>query len=69
MARRWVQARHDDPRLASDVAALGAVHLPAGAPPDPQRLAYEAGRRDVALELLALMGLTPDEINTLSTLE
>jgi hypothetical protein len=69
MARRWGRARHDCPDLARDVAQLGAVYVPAGAPPDAQRLAYEAGRRDLALEVLALMGLTPDEINHLSTLE
>lgn len=31
-------------------------------PIDPQRLAYEAGRRDLAIQLLTLMGVGPYEL-------
>ena len=69
MGRRWGGAQRAAPGLAADIAHLGGVFIPAGAPPDPQRLAYDAGRRDLALEVLALMGLTPDEINQLAAME
>lgn len=73
VARRWRAAR--DPALAADILRLGGVltlqpvrivgGVPEVEPIDPQRLAYEAGRRDFAIQLLALMGLTITEINSL----
>lgn len=42
------------PRQDAEVAAI-----------DPLRLAYEAGRRDLGLELLALMNLTHTELANL----
>lgn len=75
MARRWTQAAKADSRLPEDLIRLGNVLTgqpvvveqgwPQPALPDPQRLAYEAGRRDMALQLLALMSLTPTQLNAL----
>ena len=75
-ARRWTQAAKQDSRLAEDLIILGGImtaqpaELQDGFPtpslPDPQTLAYQAGRRDLALQLLALMSLTPMELNTLA---
>jgi hypothetical protein len=74
-AKRWTAAAAKDPRLATDLITLGGVLTgqpamvqdgwPTPALPDPARLAYEAGRRDTALQLLALMSLTPTELNAL----
>lgn len=67
-AARWSRAQATDPRLAADVLALGGVlslgpREPSGAIDlAPELLAYEAGRRELALELVALMGLTPFEL-------
>ena len=68
-ARRWSEAQRRAPELAQDVIRLGGVMAPTGAPLDPQRLAYEAGRRDLAHEVLALMTLSIDEINDLASRE
>lgn len=75
MARRWTFAAKTDGRLPEDLIRLGNVLVgqpttlqdgwPTAALPDPQRLAYEAGRRDMALQLLSLMSLTPLQLNTL----
>lgn len=75
-ARRWSLAAREDSRLAVDLIVLGGIMTaqpatlqdgwPSPALPDPQRLAYEAGRRDLALQLLSLMSLTPTELNTLA---
>ena len=67
-AARWGRVCTAEPRLAADVLALGGVlalgardHT--GAPElAPEQLAYDAGRRELALELVALMGLTPFEL-------
>lgn len=66
LAKRWRMARDRDPTLATDIMRMGGVMAPVGAPLDPQRLAYEAGRRDMAQELLALMNVSVDELNYLS---
>lgn len=76
LAKRWGRAVKDEPRLAEDLIRLGGVligqpaQLVDGYPtpdlPDAQLLAYQAGRRDMALQLLALMSLTPLELNTLA---
>lgn len=72
VARRWHRARRDQPELSLDLIRLGGVLTaqPVTAegdlvPTDPLRLAYEAGRRDFALQLLAMTNLTMHELNTL----
>lgn len=75
LAARWQRAAADEPELMGDVIRLGGVvalqpdtydqGVPIGAPIDPVRLAYDAGRRDFALQLAALMGLTTTEMNSL----
>lgn len=72
-ARRWVAARQADPRLAEDLIVLGNVLCvqtqkitdgnPALQDPDPVRLAYEAGRRDMAVQLLSMMNLSSFELS------
>ncbi|MDF2235379.1 hypothetical protein P2H44_22720 [Albimonas sp. CAU 1670] len=71
-ARRWGRAAVADPRLAADVLALGGVHETTARDGrtgavvlDPNELAHAAGRRDLALELVALMGVTPFELREL----
>ncbi len=75
MAARWQRAQVRDPALASDLIGLGRILAlrPAlfadGAeipePIDPVRLGYEQGRRDLAVQLLALMGVTNTELANL----
>ncbi|MEO1024031.1 MAG: hypothetical protein AAFX07_00575 [Pseudomonadota bacterium] len=75
IARRWKQAYSDDPELAVDLINLGNVFvlrpefLEGGEirpdPIDPVRLAYEQGQRDLALQLLALMRVSPYDLNQL----
>lgn len=70
LALRWSRAAQADRQLVGDLIALGGVVSQTarvdGLPEtDPQRLAYEAGRRDLALELIALSGVTIEEINTM----
>lgn len=73
VGRRWTLANdHAEGELAADVIRLGGVLrlLPARFdggidqrdPIDPTRLAYEQGQRDMALRLLALMGVTPNTL-------
>lgn len=72
---RWVRAARHDPDLMADVIRMGGIlaaqadqydrGVPLGVPIDPVRLAYEAGKRDLALQLTALMGLTPLELQSL----
>lgn len=72
LARRWHRARTTNPELASDLIRLGGI---LAAQPfaqgevadlDTTRLAYEAGRRDLALQLLAMMQLTIEDLNMLT---
>jgi len=71
VARRWRAAATRERELAADVIRMGGLltlqPIENGAPDlsNPQRLAYEAGRRDLALQLLAMMNLSLDEMNTL----
>jgi len=75
IAARWSRAAMAEPDLATDVLAIGGVlaiqpdiyqhGVPQGAPIDPVRLAYEAGRADLAKQLCALMGLTVTELNSM----
>lgn len=71
MADRWREAATANPALAEDLIRLGdvitaqparlAVGHPTPALPDATHLAYAAGRRDMALQLLALMNLTASQ--------
>ena len=69
VSKRWFDARTRDPELAADLIRLGGVLTaqpvgPSGPEPvEPAILAYEAGRRDLALSLLAMMNLTVFELN------
>ena len=71
VARRWWRAKNEQPLLAQDLIVLGGVLMtqPADengpAPIDPIRMAYEAGQRDLALKILAMMNLTPYELNSI----
>ncbi|MEM9782163.1 MAG: hypothetical protein AAF899_06775 [Pseudomonadota bacterium] len=69
-AARWQRAAIADPRLARDVLQLGQLlelsprhDVASGL--DPEVLAYDAGRADLARELLALMHVTNFEVNEL----
>lgn len=75
VARRWRRAFGEQPELAEDILRQGGVlalqpvemvdGYPQLAPIDAYRLAYEAGRRDMALLLLAQGGLSYHELNQL----
>lgn len=75
-AARWSRAADADPELAGDVIRLGGVLAKGAAryvdgaealdPIDPYRLAREAGRREFAIELLGMMGVTPQELTDLT---
>lgn len=71
LARRWAATDQREPELARDLVRLGGVVAPAPRDAarrlaaDPAQLAYDAGRRDLALELLALMSMTPDDIRSM----
>ncbi|MDF2143205.1 hypothetical protein [Paenirhodobacter sp. CAU 1674] len=75
IARRWRAAAAERPQLRDDVVAMAGilttqpVNVSHGVPevetPDPYRLAYEAGRRDLGLQLLSLMNLSIFELNSL----
>lgn len=73
-ARRWRNARAVAPELAEDVIRFSGLMTmqPArfedgfSTPElDPARLAYEAGRRDLGLQMLALMGVSQTELNAM----
>lgn len=67
LAARWQRAANEDRRLVEDVIAMGRimetppVELRDGvalrAPVDPNQLLIEQGRREMALEILALMNV------------
>ena len=75
VATRWQKAFNRDPQLAEDLIrqsgllALQPIDMvegyPQPAPIDPQRLAYEAGRRDLALLLLSQGHIAHFELNQL----
>lgn len=71
MARRWARARHSAPDLLGDVLRLGGILNTQPMqdadilPLDPYRMAYEAGRRDFALQLASMMSLGIQELNDL----
>ena len=75
-AARLSRVADEHPQLRRDLIEIGGVlavqpHVlaqgaaPEVEPPNPYRLAYEAGRRDLALQLLALMGLSPFDLQTM----
>ncbi|MBA85218.1 MAG: hypothetical protein CML69_10835 [Rhodobacteraceae bacterium] len=74
-AERWTAAFADNPELAADLIRIGElltvqpVHMedgvPTPLPQDPSQLAYQAGRRDMALALLSLGQMTISELNQL----
>lgn len=72
-ARRWSAAAGREPELAEDLIRLSGLMQtqpvdPASGsvlPMDAARLAYEAGRRDFGLQLLAMMQLSPSELDKL----
>ena len=73
MAARWAAIAGREPELARDVIRLGGVlTLPPSRfedgiripePVDPVTLARDEGRREMALQLLALMQVTPFELS------
>ncbi|OWV39402.1 hypothetical protein [Mameliella alba] len=75
LARRWRRAFHEFPDLRADLIRQAGLLRPQPvtmtegeptvAPLDPHRLAYEAGRRDFALQLLAAGGVSIDELNAI----
>ena len=75
LASRWAAAAEGEPALVSDIIRMGGV-LAQGArefedgvekplPLDPYRMAEEKGRREFALELLALMSFSPHDLRQL----
>lgn len=73
-ARRWRNARAVDAELARDVIRFcGLMQMqPAVAQDglvlpviDRDRMIYDAGRRDLGLQLLALMGVSQTELNSM----
>lgn len=72
---RWQRAFNRDPELAEDLIRQSGMLVfqpvemvegfPQSAPLDPYRLAYEAGKRDLALLLLAQGHITAYELNQL----
>lgn len=74
LARRWRNAREVNPDLAKDVIGFSGLMVMqphrydngVGTPElDPAVLAYEAGKRDLGLQLLALMGVSQSELNAM----
>lgn len=75
VVRRWQKAFRDQPELAEDLIRFSGLMtmLPAvledgevvPEPIDPGRAAYEKGQQDLAKVLLALMNVTPFELNQL----
>jgi hypothetical protein len=69
VSRRWRKIGGEDGRLKEDLIRLGGVLILQPVqdgepqPLDPLRLAYEAGRRDFAMQLLALMGTSFEDMN------
>lgn len=72
VAKRWRAAFHDEPELMGDIIRIGGVLSGDPAvfekgvevikPIDPIRQAKDAGRRAMALELLALMNVNENDL-------
>lgn len=79
IGRRWRAAAREIPGLEGDLVELGGLRMmqphqriegvPEPAALGPEMLAYQQGKRDLALQLLALMGLNQDDFNSLFTEE
>lgn len=75
MGRRWRKALARDPELRHDLIALGGLYtqppvnmvngFPQAGTMDLYQCGREAGRGELARQLLALGGLTIEEFNTL----
>ena len=71
LSTRWVRARRVEPDLLGDLIRLGGVLTAQPfengqvADLNRDRILYEQGRRDFALQLVALMSLTQTELNSL----
>jgi hypothetical protein len=74
VARRWRAAAQADPQLVDDLIVFGEVlvttpvnmqdGLPVPMVKSATELAYEKGRRDMALQLMALMEVTPNQLRS-----
>ncbi len=74
-ATRWGRARDASPGIVEDLVRLGGVlamqpatydgGIALADPIDPGRLSYEAGRRDLAIQLLTLAGVDSYELMSL----
>lgn len=72
-AKRWHKAAAQQPELRADLMRLGGlfvlppVHMVDGYPEpvtvEPYQSGREAGRRELAMQLLAACGVTIEEIN------
>ncbi|WP_289150260.1 hypothetical protein [uncultured Salipiger sp.] len=72
----WRSAAAREPRILGDLIREGGLFegqpvvmkdgIPSRAPIDPYRMAYEAGRRDFAAQLLSAGGLTHTQIEQLT---
>ncbi len=70
-AMRWSTIADQQPLLAEDIIIMGEV-IALGDVDDENRLkatdlelAYDRGRRDLALDILAMMHISPHELNQL----
>lgn len=76
LGRRWRRAVEDYPELRADLIWLGGIFrqppvamengLPAPGTQDLYQCGREDGRRELACQLLALSGLTIEELNQLT---
>lgn len=76
VAWRWQRASQAEPGLVQDVIRMGGIlaqrtriyddGVEVLAPVDPYRLAEENGRREFALELLAMMQIDPYTLSQLT---
>ena len=76
VAERWQRAAQTEPGLVEDVIRMGGIlaqrtrlyddGVEVLTPIDPYRLAEENGRREFALELLAMMQIDPFTLSQLT---
>lgn len=77
VAGRWQRAAAADPELVQDIIRMGGIlaqrtrtfdddGVEVLSPIDPYRLAEENGRREFALELLAMMQIDPYQLSQLT---
>ncbi len=76
---RWTQAVTREPELAGDVIRLGGIMAKAPAryqegvalpdPVDPYAMAKREGRRELAVELLAMMQVTATEFHKIMEMD